>query len=118
LFGDCYYIRPDIDSKGYYANNYGGYRISRTAGTNITGWSADYIIVDDPDSAQKVYSEAERKKVHTFYFEALYNRLTPPNLGIRVVLQQRLHEQDLTGAILERQPNEYTHICLPAEVRA
>lgn len=73
-------------------------------------------IVDDPDSASKVYSEAERKKVHTFYFEALYNRLTPPNLGIRIVLQQRLHENDLTGAILERQPKEYRHICLPAEL--
>lgn len=117
LFGDCYYIRPDIDSKGYFANNFGGYRISRTSGTNITGWSADFIIVDDPDSASKVRSQAERDKVHTFYFEALYNRLTPPNLGIRIVLQQRLHENDLTGAILERQPNEYIHICLPAEIK-
>lgn len=118
LFGDCYFVRGDTDSKGHFANNFGGYRISRTSGTNITGLSADWIIVDDPDSAQKVYSEAERKKVHTFYFEALYNRLTPPNLGIRVVLQQRLHEQDLTGAILQRQSGKYKHICLPAEITA
>src|SRR5690606_183295 len=90
---------------------------SRTSGSNITGLSADWIIVDDPDSASKVHSEAERKKVHTFYFEALYNRLTPPNLGIRVVLQQRVHENDLTGAILQRQPKAYRQICLPAELR-
>lgn len=116
LFGDCYFIRGDLDSKGHFANNYGGYRISRTSGTNITGWSCDFCIVDDPDSASKVRSQAEREKVHNFYFSSLYNRLTPPNLGLRVVLQQRVHENDLTGAILERQPDNYMHICLPAEL--
>lgn len=73
-------------------------------------------IVDDPDSATKVNSPAERTKVHNFYFSGLYNRLTPPNLGIRVILQQRLHEEDLTGAILSREPHKYHHVCLPAEL--
>lgn len=116
LFGDCYAIRGDADSKGYFLNNYGGYRLSRTTGQNITGFSADFIIVDDPDSAMSVYSPTEREFVHKYYFEALYNRLTPPTLGVRIVLQQRLHEMDLTGAILERQPKNYQHICLPAEL--
>ena len=116
LFGDSYFVRPDIDSNGYFANNHGGFRLSRSSGTNVTGYSADYIIVDDPDSAVKVKSEAERKKVHSFYFEALYNRLTPPTLGLRIILQQRVHEHDLTGAVLKRQPDEYTLISLPAEL--
>ena len=116
LFSDCFAIRPDIDSKGYFANNFGGYRLSRSSGTNVTGYSADYIIVDDPDSATKVNSPTERAKVHNFYFSGLYNRLTPPTLGIRVILQQRLHEEDLTGAILARQADKYHHVCLPAEL--
>lgn len=116
LFGDCFVIRHDIDSKGYWANNYGGLRLSRSSGSNITGYSADYILVDDPDSAVKVFSKVEREKVHTYYFSALYNRLTPPNLGIRIILQQRLHPDDLTSAILARQGSDYRHICLPAEL--
>jgi len=116
LFGSFFYVRPDIDSKGYFANNFGGYRLSRTTGQNVTGFSAHIEIVDDPDSAMSVYSENEREFVHKYYFEALYNRLTPPNYGIRCIVQQRLHEMDLTGAVLDRQPGEYKHICLPAEI--
>lgn len=116
LFGDIFYIRPDIDSKGLFTNNFGGYRLSRTTGQNCTGFSAHIILVDDPDSAMSVYSENERSFVHKYYFEALYNRLTPPDFGFRAIIQQRLHEMDLTGAVLERQPTSYHHICLPAEV--
>ena len=31
----------------------------------------------------------------------------------RVVIMQRLHEQDLSGHILEREASKWTHICLP-----
>jgi predicted phage terminase large subunit-like protein len=116
LFGSYYYVRPDIDSKGYFANNFGGYRLSRTSGQNVTGFSAHIIILDDIDSALSVYSETEREFVHKYYFEALYNRLTPANLGFRINVQQRLHEMDLTGAMLALQPDKYRHICLPAEI--
>ncbi len=115
LFGSFYFVRPDIDSKGYFANNFGGYRLSRTTGQNVTGYSAHIEIVDDPDSAMSVYSQLEREFVHRYYFEALYNRLTPPDFGFRCIVQQRLHEMDLTGAVLERQPGQYHHVCLPAE---
>lgn len=47
LFSDCFTIRPDIDSKGYFANNYGGYRLSRSSGTNVTGYSCDYCFTGD-----------------------------------------------------------------------
>jgi predicted phage terminase large subunit-like protein len=63
-----------------------------------------------------IYSQVERDFVHRYYFEALYNRLTPPNFGFRCIVQQRLHEMDLTGAVLQRQPTSYKHICLPAEI--
>ena len=29
---------------------------------------------------------------------------------------QRLHENDLTGMLLELEPNEWEHVCLPAEL--
>lgn len=116
LFGDCYMVRPDIDSKGYFATNFGGYRLSRTTGQNVTGFSAHIILVDDPDSAMSVNSQTEREFVHNYIFQALWNRLTPPNFGFRAFIAQRLHEQDASGALLEKfSEKEFHHICLPAE---
>lgn len=116
LFGDRFQLRKDADSKNYFANNKGGYRLSRTTGQNVTGFSGLFLIVDDPDSAMSATSKNERDFVHNYWSNALYNRLTPAQLGLRLVIQQRLHEEDLTGFLLANTPNEYIHICLPAEL--
>lgn len=115
LWGDKFQIRKDADAKNYFANNKGGYRLSRTTGQNVTGFSGLFLIVDDPDSAMSSTSKNERDFVHVYWSNALYNRLTPAQLGLRLVIQQRLHEEDLTGFLLKNTPNEYFHICLPAE---
>lgn len=115
LFGDLYQIRSDVDSKGYYMNDKGGFRLSKTTGANITGHKGMIIIVDDPQNPKKAESEIHRKDTISYYTNSLYNRLTPANLGIRIIIMQRLHENDLTGYLLEKDPQSYRHICLPAE---
>lgn len=122
LFGDCFSIRGDADSKEYFANNKGGYRISKTNGSNITGFSGAIIILDDPQSAKSATSEVERKATIDYWDQSLYNRLTPINLGLRILVQQRLHENDLSGYLLAKDNKRaedrkmYKHICLPAEI--
>jgi len=37
LFGHLYQIRSDADSKSYFMNDKGGFRLSKTTGSNITG---------------------------------------------------------------------------------
>ena len=123
LFGECFSIRSDADSKEYFANNKGGYRISKTNGSNIIGFSGAIIILDDPQSAKSATSEVERKATIDYWDQSLYNRLTPINLGLRILVQQRLHENDLSGYLLkkdEKRPEDrkmYKHICLPAEIK-
>jgi predicted phage terminase large subunit-like protein len=116
LFGDLFQIRKDVDSKERFANNKGGERLSATTGANITGFGAEIIVVDDPQNPKTAESEVERENTIKYYTESLYNRLTPLNLGIRIVVQQRLHYEDLTGALLEKDADGYVHICLPAEL--
>jgi predicted phage terminase large subunit-like protein len=116
LFGDIFQIRRDIDSAERFANDKGGERISVTTGSNITGFGAEIIISDDPQNPKTSESEVERENTKKYYIESLYNRLTPLNLGIRIVVQQRLHFEDLSGFLLEKDPEGYNHICLPAEV--
>ena len=115
LFGHLYQIRSDADSKSYFMNNKGGFRLSKTTGSNITGHKGVVIVVDDPQNPKTSESEVHRKAVIDYYSRALYNRLTPINLGIRIIIMQRLHENDLTGFLLETNPEQYRHICLPAE---
>lgn len=109
-------IRHDIDSKSFFQNTKGGFRLSKTTGGNITGHKGVVIVVDDPQNPLTAESEIERKKVITYYTRSLYNRLTPINLGIRIIIMQRLHEDDLTGYLLKNDPENYVHVCLPAEV--
>jgi predicted phage terminase large subunit-like protein len=119
LFSDIYQIRRDIDSKEQFANNKGGVRLSVTTGSNITGFGAEIIILDDPQNPKTAESEVERENTIKYYKDTLYNRLTPLNLGVRIIVQQRLHYDDLTGHIIDPKNNliqDYRHICLPVEV--
>lgn len=116
LFGHLYYIRRDYDSKGLFMNNHGGFRLSKTTGSNITGHKGTIITTDDLQNPLTAESEVMRKKVIEYYTKSLYNRLTPPDIGVRVNIQQRLHENDLTGYLLANFPNLYRSICLPAEI--
>lgn len=115
LFGTSYQIRADTDGKELFKNNKGGARLSKTTGSNITGHKAKYIVVDDPENAKTAASKADRESLKNYYNNALFNRLTPADLGVRIIVQQRLHQDDLTGYLLTNNPDSYEHICLPAE---
>jgi predicted phage terminase large subunit-like protein len=116
LFGDKFKIRSDEDSKGHWMNDKGGFRLSKTTGGNVTGHKGCIIIVDDPQNPLTSDSLVLRQKVIAYYTQSLYNRLTPANLGIRLIIMQRLHEEDLTGYLLKKNPDKYRHICLPAKL--
>jgi predicted phage terminase large subunit-like protein len=108
-------IRHDMDSKSLFQNTKGGFRLSKTTGANITGHKGVVIVVDDPQNPLTAEQEVERKKATLYYTRSLFNRLTPERLGVRIIIMQRLHEEDLTGYLLKHHPEDYNHICLPAE---
>lgn len=118
FFGDYVSIRQDSNAKSLFENTRGGRRVSKTTGSNITGHSGMFLILDDPQNAKTVMSEAKRAESINYYTQQLYNRLTPVNLGVRIIVQQRLQEQDLTGYLLEKERTKkrkkYHHINLPA----
>ena len=105
-----------MNTKSWYENDKRGYRKSTSTGANITGSGADIIIVDDPQDPEKGESEKERNTVKRHYGKTLYSRLNDQQVGVKIVMQQRLHEDDLTGHLLANDPNQYHHICIPAEI--
>lgn len=116
LYGDEIKIRHDLSGKQFYENTRGGYRKATGTGGQITGSGGDVILCDDPQNPQKAASEVERKNTITYYSHTLYSRLNDPEVGVRIVIQQRLHEEDLTGYLLSTRPDDHEHINIPGEI--
>jgi predicted phage terminase large subunit-like protein len=117
-YGDKVKIRPDANSKEFYKNFHDGYRKSVGTGGQITGSGADIIIIDDPQNPKLASSEAERQNTIHFHDHTLFSRLNQPDIGVRMLVMQRLHERDLTGHLIdedEGRPEDYQHICIPGE---
>lgn len=70
-------------------------------------------VVDDPNDAGEIYSESSREHVKFWYDKVLSTRVNDPNNHARVIIMQRLHEDDLSGHILKTQ--NYERLILPGE---
>lgn len=90
----------------------GGSRRSVTLGGATTGFGADLIIVDDLMKVQDAGSQAIRDKVKTYFTDTLLTRFNQPDRGSLISIQQRLHEDDLPGALIDS--GRYEHLNLPA----
>jgi len=109
-------LSKDENTKSRYTNTNSGLRYSTSTGGTVTGMGADIIVIDDPQNPQLARSDIERENANRFFNETLRSRLNNPDKGVFIVIMQRLHEQDLTGMLLSKEPENWEHICLPAEV--
>jgi predicted phage terminase large subunit-like protein len=89
-----------------------GFRLATSVGGVLTGRGADYIIIDDPLKAEEALSESQRKAVNEWYDHTLCSRLNDQRTGRKIIIMQRLHENDLVGHVLEKE--QWEHIRLPA----
>ena len=115
-WGNRFELIRSQDSKGRFGNNKGGYRYS-TSIAGIMGEGGDYVILDDPHNVEQAESVDVRKEMIRKLDLALPTRVRNPKGGI-VVIMQRLHEQDFSGHVLRNEPDEWVHLCLPAEYEA
>ena len=106
-------IAADQDAKLKFENTATGYRAA-VAATAMTGHRGDRVLYDDPHSVEGALSEVQRTSVLRVFAETVTTRLNSPERSAIVVVMQRLHEQDLSGHILERELG-YVHLCLPME---
>jgi predicted phage terminase large subunit-like protein len=80
----------------------GGYRMSTSVGGVLTGIGAHFVIIDDPMKADDAQNEAARQSVKSWFDEALQFRLESLEHSAIILVMQRLHEDDLAGALLSR----------------
>ena len=113
LWGDRFQITSDQNTKIRFENNKGGYRLSTSVGGALTGEGGSIIIIDDPHNAVEMESEVVRQGTIDWFDNSLSTRLNNAKTGAMILVMQRLHEDDLTGHILARDYDDWTHLMLP-----
>jgi len=111
-WGDMFSLAKDQDQKTQYENNRGGFRLSQSVGGGSTGEGGDLIIVDDPHSTRRAESDKDRQNTLDWWDDEMQSRLDDQESGGLAIIMQRLHEQDLSGHVLEQDVG-YVHLCLP-----
>lgn len=117
-WADIFHIKKDQNLKARYENNFLGVRRATSVGGTVTGQGGDFLLVDDPVSPQHAASEIERENANEWYRTTFYSRLNNPLTGVRIVIMQRIHDNDLSGFLLSNGNSrlKYKHICIPAEL--
>lgn len=95
-------LAEDSQAKGKWHTSEGGIYYALGIGGSVLGRGGDVVLIDDPfGSMQDAQSELERKNVWDWYTGTAYNRLMPG--GAIVVINHRMHEDDLCGRLLAQQ---------------
>jgi hypothetical protein len=79
-------------------------------GGHGSGEHPDRIVCDDPHNVQQAESPLERQAVLEWWDRTMSTRGVSRNAR-RVIIMQRLHQEDLSGHVLEE--GDWVHLCLP-----
>ncbi len=91
-----------------------GHRLVATVGNKVTGFGADIIIIDDPIDPESAVSETERARANRWIPGTLFGRANDQNTIKKVLVMQRLHEDDPSGIFKEA---GWDSLILPAEFK-
>lgn len=106
-------LKSDQNLKTWFANDKSGFRMALGVGGKTTGFRGHKVVVDDPHNAKDATSDAVRSEQNTWWFRRASTRVNDVRKRVRVVVMQRLHDQDLSGEILSK--GGYEHLNLPME---
>jgi predicted phage terminase large subunit-like protein len=116
-------LRADSTAKGEWRTTANGIVYAAGAGGTITGYGAGKhregfggaIIVDDPHKPDEAASAVMRQNVIDWFQNTLESRKNDPTNTPIILIMQRLHEEDLSGWLLNGGNGEkWHHINLPA----
>jgi hypothetical protein len=127
-------LRIDSKAKQKWFNKKGGGCYATSVNGQITGFGAGdskkredvkdenpfkgfsgAIIIDDPNKPSDTFSDIERNKVNQRYNNTIRSRVNNPRETPIIVIQQRLHEEDMSGFLLDGgSGDDWVHLNLPA----
>lgn len=105
-------LHTDKNAQHEFMTTLRGMRLATSVTGTLTGRGGNLIIIDDPHKADEVLSDAKRQSTISWYRNTLVSRLNNKEKDAIILIQQRLHEEDLAGYLLES--GDWTHLNLPA----
>jgi len=118
LFGDAVTLSTERAQAGDFSNTAGGAMQAASTNSKAQGRGGDFILVDDPNSADFIYSESFRNETNFWLEHQLPQRLNDPSQSAIVLVQQRLHENDCSGFLLAQEDSPWTLLRLPLVAEA
>lgn len=112
LHDDPWKLQGDQNAKTKYDTTATGFRLATSVGAMVTGEGGDRVVVDDPINPEQARSDVERETANRWWDETMTTRFNN-DAAAGVIVMQRLHEDDLTGHLIEQ--GGWHHLCLPAE---
>ena len=112
-WGDRFRLAWDQNLKTRFENDHMGQRFATSVGGAGTGMGGDRVIVDDPHKVQESESPTKRREAIEWWDKTMSTRLNDQSTGARIVIMQRVHQDDVAGHVLER--GDYVHLNLPME---
>lgn len=116
------HLRMDSNAKDEWRTSDGGIVYATGSDGTITGYGAGKmrpsfggaIIIDDPHKAGEANSQTMRQNVLSWFSTTMESRGNNNDTPI-IIIMQRLHEQDLSGWLLDGNNGEqWDHLCIPA----
>lgn len=117
-------LAGDSKAKDEFRTAHGGIVYATGAEGSITGYGAGgmgeqfkgAIVIDDPHKAGEANSDTMRQNVIDWFSTTMESRKNSPDTPI-IVIMQRLHENDLSGWLLDGgNGEEWGHLKIPAVV--
>lgn len=84
------------------ANDQTGWKLATSVGGVGTGERGDRFVVDDGNSVKEAESDVVRDSTNQWFTEVVPTRLNSASEGAIINIQQRTHDDDITGMILSR----------------
>ena len=91
-----------------------GWKLASSVGGVGTGERGDRVIIDDPHNVVEAESEVIRTETVRWFRESVSSRFNDLETGAMIVIMQRVHADDVSGAIADLRL-DYCHLCIPME---
>lgn len=112
FWGNRFKISNEQFTKVKFANDQTGWKLATSVGGIGVGERGDRFLIDDANNTMQMESEAIRFSTNMWFTEVVPDRLNSPVNSAIVVIQQRLHEDDVSGTAISRDMG-YTHLMIP-----
>ena len=106
------------DTEKEFQNDRRGWRYATGVTGSLTGYRGDRLVVDDPHSVQGGDSDLDRQRAVRWFAETFYNRANDVKTVKRIVIMQRIHENDVSGHILDQLSDDWEKLILPMRFEA